>query len=881
MRSGGTRHLMLIAACAILASCGGDSNKPVDQYGNIGDPCTSDNRCLGDLVCAHDGTCQDPGTGEHGDSTEGEACSNTDDCDWGLVCGPDNLCIPGGVADRGDGCGSNEDCRFGWVCTSSYVCGPPGDGGPGSACDGAEDCNELLVCAGDGTCQNPETAGSGVAGPGEPCDSTEDCRMGLMCFSLGLEESICQAPEFWPGTDCTQSATDRDDATYPFKVFFEIPRGTDVGEFYRLPFPNNIRFRGGAIDLNGHPTPDTPLASGIVGSYLDAIENESTGFSTQGAIYFRFSKSVDFSTISLSGDDASFYLVNVSPSTPSYGNGGAISMFATTARGKYICQNWMSMKPSDGWPLRHATTYAVIVTDGVHSGEGSALIRDDDFDLMLSDTEPSDGTLAAAWAEYQPLRDYLADDTVVTPGAIDHVMGATVFTTMDPDALMENFRDKIRDCSGSDCDLLPDPEPVGMALDTEETDYYVVTGTVSVPVFQEGTPPYLSEGGGIRFNSSDEPTIQRNEPVDFTLTVPKGTPPTDGWPVVIYAHGTGGSSSSFLGNDVAQTLSSVEVTIDTTPETVQFAVLGIDGVQHGDRRGTSTLGPDVLYFNFMNPEAAKYNGVQGAADNFQLVRMIESLDTLPVTVTGVPDPVQLDSTIIYYFGHSQGSMTGPLFLAYSPAVATTVLSGAGGNLIQSLLTKTMPVDIKGAARLILGDPNLGANHPVLNLLQLYFDPIDVVNYGRDLTYTPPQVDEIPGDPPTPIYSGPKNVFMSYGRNDNYSTERTQMSFVRTLGVQQINDLGLTCGCLTSCDDMDADGLREALCFAGIGETTTPARSNGNWTGTHFTAVMKMYMQGTDYDGHFVLFDDPEGPDDYSRFLASSVADPEGIPTLFP
>jgi hypothetical protein len=705
---------------------------------------------------------------------------------------------------------------------------------------------------------------------------------GLFCFGLGSTTSVCTAPEIWTGADCSDSTTNQDDPTYPFKVYFEVPRGTEVTEFYRLPFPNNIRFRGGHVDLSGHPAPDTPMASGLVSSYLDAIENEATGFSVQGAVFFRFSKNVDFDTVDLSGDNPNLYLVDITPDSPGYGSGGAISMYATTSRGRYICQNWMALKPSDGYPLRHSTTYAVVVTDGIHSASGTALIRDDDFDTMLDDTEPSDSQMAAAWAEYQPLRDYLADDTEVDPGYIDEVMAAAVFTTMDPDALMENFREKIQACTGTDCADLPDAEPVGMTRDSEEDSFYVVTGTVSVPVFQDGTPPYLASGGDVIFSSSGIPEIRRDEPVEFTLSIPKGTPPTEGWPVVIYAHGTGGSSRSFVDEGVAEALASVEVTIDTAPVTVQFAVLGIDAVEHGTRRGGSDLSPDVLYFNFLNPEAAKYNPVQGAADNFQLERMIESLHSTPITVSGVPDPIQLDPAHIEYFGHSQGCLTGPLYLAYTGAVETAVLSGAGGNLIQSLLTKTQPIDIAGMTRLVLGDPYVGAMHPMLNLLQLYFDPVDVVNYGRDLTYSPRQIGETTDDPPVPITAGPMNVFMSFGRDDHYSTERTMASLARVLGIQQVNDMGITCRCYDSaCDGLDSSGLHENLCrLDGIGETTSPVRANGLAASEQFTLVMKMYLPDG-YDGHFVIFDDPAGPDDYTRFLASTVADPEGIATFFP
>ncbi|MBW1873394.1 MAG: hypothetical protein JRJ19_15095, partial [Deltaproteobacteria bacterium] len=373
----------------------------------------------------------------------------------------------------------------------------------------------------------------------------------------------------------------------------------------------------------------------------------------------------------------------------------------------------------------------------------------------------------------------------------------------------------------------------------------------------------------------------RSESVAFTLSVPKGIPPADGWPVVLYAHGTGGSSHSFIQNSVAEKLAQTEVTIDTVTTTVNFAVLGIEGVQHGDRRGGSAAEPNLLYFNFLNPAAAKYNPVQGAADNFQLIRLVESLNSTPVAVSGISDPIKLDSGKIYYFGHSQGSMTGPLFLAYSPAVKSAVLSGAGGNLIQSLLTKTEPVDIAGATRLMLGDPYVGSMHPMLNLFQLYFDPIDTVNYAAALTYSPLVIGETEDVPPEPIYAGPKNVFMSCGRDDHFSTEATMTSFSRAMAVVQVTDAGQDCTCDNSCDAVDENGLHQDLCIVmGLATGSTPLRANAWANGISYTAVLKMYL-ADGYDGHFVLFNHAEGADDYAGFLGSAVADPEGIPTLFP
>ena len=85
MRNGGIKYILPALTLALALSCGGGDNKPIDRYGEIGDPCTSDVRCAGDLICAHDGTCQELREGdEYGDSDEGESCTTTDDCSYGV-----------------------------------------------------------------------------------------------------------------------------------------------------------------------------------------------------------------------------------------------------------------------------------------------------------------------------------------------------------------------------------------------------------------------------------------------------------------------------------------------------------------------------------------------------------------------------------------------------------------------------------------------------------------------------------------------------------------------------------------------------------------------------------------------------------------------------
>ena len=101
----------------------------------------------------------------------------------------------------------------------------------------------------------------------------------------------------------------------------------------------------------------------------------------------------------------------------------------------------------------------------------------------------------------------------------------------------------------------------------------------------------------------------------MALTVPKTTMPAGGWPLVIFAHGTGGSFRSHVPEGVAANLAGA---MSSAGVATPMAVLGIDQVETGTRRGASTESPDNLFYNFANPGASRGNPMQGAADQASL-----------------------------------------------------------------------------------------------------------------------------------------------------------------------------------------------------------------------------------------------------------------------
>ena len=592
-------------------------------------------------------------------------------------------------------------------------------------------------------------------------------------------------------------------------ALFEVPRaGTPVSDFYALPFPNDIR-----RDDAGHPMlADYPRPVGLVGLYVDACQTLD-GFGTNAAIFTRFSTSIAGANLPADpeasrADDASVYLVDVDPASPARGQKHPIRLRFQDYAGWTIGANWLAAMPFPGFPLRERTTYALVVTDRINTG-ALAIGPAPDLEAILGAAVPADPDLARARARYQPLLAWLDE-----PGGDERVdvVSAAVFTTQSVTGIMAGLRTVAR--------ALPAPVAREVARTESGDPYAWYTGVYDGPSFQTGTVPYLGpdDGGDIVLGDDGLPLVQRMEPIRFATTVPLGPTPAGGWPVVIYAHGTGGDYQSFVSDGTAARLAAQGL-----------AVVSIDQVLHGPRNPAGD--PEVNFFNFQNPASARNNAIQGAADDFTVVRLIEGFRHVDGDRT-----IRFDPDRIYFFGHSQGGLTGPPFVAYEPRVQGSVLSGAGGILVYALLNKTEPVDIASLVAAVVIDNPLDEFNPVLSLLQTWIERADAVNYGPLLVREPP--DGLTARP----------VFQTMGFVDHYTPLPTIEALAVAIGGDHVQP---------------AIEPIEGLALRGRGPVSAPV--TGNLDGT--TAVLVQY-QATRSDGHFVVFDVPAAQVQSARFLGT-------------
>jgi hypothetical protein len=827
----GRRGSVICVLATVLATCiagcdewFGNGNGSGHELGGVGDACEAEEDCRDTLTCDEASASCQP---EHDTPVDGY-CELTADCEDGLYCSFARSCEQAGASDDGGACGTTADCEPGLICVLEGLgglCRPAGAGDLGDPCTTASDCLAGLVCAvdlgGEGSCDSPSRSSDPEPPP---------------------------MPPFWAGEECS------DDAEAEPVAYFRVPRGDMAdGDFYRLPYPNDIRRTAAGLDLSAHPHPETAVSADIIDLYLRSSEEDLDGFARNPVVFFRFSVPQDYDTI-----HEAITLVNVTAGSEEYGETLGYGWYATHHSGsKYICENWIGIMNTSGFPLRSGETYAVLLDTTVVPDDGGEYRRAADFEAMLADSAPSDPDLSAAYEAYAPLRQYLGDNAI-DPAT---VLNAAVFTTQRSETVASRLREVVRsrepavvsdltlcdDGVTSPCDDGTEDRACGPA----NAAFHEVHGRLRLPIFQQGTAPYETpeDGGGIEVDDDGRPVVAQHEEVCFAMTIPRDVPvPEGGFPVLLYGHGTGGSFRNHILFGLAEDMATSEV--DDAP--LPVATVAIDLPEHGARRGGSDRGSDVLFFNFLNPRAARDNVMQGAADLLSLVYWAGSYEVgAGDSPTG--EAFAFDPARIALLGHSQGATHAALMVPFEPDLVAVVLSGEGGHLIQSLLNKTEPYDIAGLLPFALLDPDEngalagGPAHPALAMFQAYFERVDPVNFGGLLR--PGSQGEA-----TPL----RHVFMTYGIGDSYAPEETQRAYARSAAFTLVEPI------LSRNRDGELDpfGLR-----------TAPAPLSGNVTEGEaaFTYGLRQYEPDGDYDGHFVSSRHEQGRADVLRFLRQALA----------
>ena len=619
------------------------------------------------------------------------------------------------------------------------------------------------------------------------------------------------------------------------EAVFELPREGEAHDFFDLPWPNDVYVdESGFIDVRGFPN---PARNPTLADYIEAISTRLEGWGTNGAAYLRFEASVDEGSLPLTpqetlAEGASVFLVDVDPDSPTRGERHPAVVVYRDEATVYWPEHCVAVRPVYGMPLAGGRTYAAVVTRDVTAAGGGRFTRSRDLSALVDGG--GDSVVEGARGIYGPALDVIEESGVPR----EQVLSLAVFTTHDPTAELVAVRDWM-------IDGYPVPEPVeGDWAWVEDADGYThVEGRYGpVPMLQSGDPPYDAEGSGeIRFEGG-EPVVTQEVDVRFTMSIPTTPMPAGGYPVVLYAHGTGGDWKTFIRNDVATDLAAEG-----------YAVIGIDQVLHGERNPT-TSSPDFLFFNFLNPYAARDNVRQSVVDVIQQARFVANNEVADSVIPGDTGPALLDPSRIYVYGHSQGGLNMPVFLAIDDHARGGVLSGAGGTLAISIIEKKEPLDILLAVKLFLRLPGSSTEaavereffvyeHPVLSLLQTWVDAGDGVNYAHMIFESPREG------------FAPKSILQTEGLMDLYTTPHNIEALAAAMHNPQAQPV--------------VEPI-EALELRGIEPVSLPV--TGNVADGEATAAL---LQFAEY-GHFAAFRNEALRDQIQRFFRSFE---DGVPTI--
>lgn len=651
-------------------------------------------------------------------------------------------------------------------------------------------------------------------------------------------------------------------AAEPVDAVYIVPASLETlsgPEFFDHPWPSDFRLENGAPRMEGFYN---PRLLPVLDDYAASVKDVGQGFSPQAAGFVRFSGPLDPASLPQTPKDglnpqASVQLIDIDSNSPEFKQRKLISLYFRRDEGVYFRAGTLAFMPTYGFPLRPGTRYAFVATDALRSESGGDVRASADLKRVLG-IEPGAGPAESLHQTLEPVLTELAGLGIDR----SHIVQLSVFTTNDPAKELFAFRDHL-------IANVPAPDlrgPLKHVRDKEWYDEYWGQYGPS-PNYQEGKLPFINPSDGGSFHYKDgQPEVVDYFYLRFSLSVPKRDKcpmPANGYPIVLYAHGTGGNFRSYTRDGTASWMGSR-----------CLASMGVDQIFHGTRPGApkgenADFQTALLFFNALNLTAARTNSRQSALDEVQRARLFTETQ-IRILAKDAADgqEVRFDGSKLMFFGHSQGGLNGPLFLAADGGARAAILSGSSSIMSITLNEKTKPEPsiVELVRFLFLGLPGeegneVNAFHPAISLAQTLVDVTDPVHYARYIIQEPR------------AGFGPKSIYMSEGINpdgtgDNYSPPKGIEGQAIAMGLPLMQP--------------QQHAIQE-LSWGGPGTAEIPTMGlKGNLAKGQATGGLMQFAVPADSDGHFVIFDVEEARVQSSDFLRSAAdAIPGVIPPIVP
>lgn len=302
-------------------------------------------------------------------------------------------------------------------------------------------------------------------------------------------------------------------------------------------------------------------------------------------------------------------------------------------------------------PLLQETTYVVAIAgDGVGSSK--------ELRAAIAADDPAVAPLAAA----ARARGVVADER-----DLDLVLS---FTTQDVASGLQLVQERVDTALGDA--LLPvyanDPQIPGFTVGV-----FTTADAAFAPVFSGANArsddiAVVAQGTWEAYDWRDETTgtfdpdrlsgaeTPSKTWVDFRLTIPKGTPPANGWPVVIVSHGVSGDSTEPLQRAYSFAAQGM-------------AVVGLTATSHGYR------GSILDFFDFTDVLRVRDEFRQSQAEVIELERLLRNAKAASIAPFD-----RLDTESVSFFGNSFGGLVGAPVAATSTHLDAVGLTVTGGRI---------------------------------------------------------------------------------------------------------------------------------------------------------------------------------------------------------
>lgn len=614
-----------------------------------------------------------------------------------------------------------------------------------------------------------------------------------------------------------------------------------AGHLLDAPFPSNDLLDGdGHADLSAYPHADPGPLSGVIDGWIAKASLATNGFSANGAFYFRFADAVEFpaTTAGAAGDPVLLIDVATGERFPL-----EVAFVTNPADDPFYAPNTLAAAPALGHtPPSGATLVAVVMRSaGVSAPEGYTL--PDGVAAALAkagvDGEPA---VATVYTVQDPIGELHA-----LRRAIDAAMGTTpdwssvtlkrVVRLSYTQGVTESGKDATVATTTYDDDTT---STAFLAKGLPENDHTLDLGEswpmavyeayLPVPYFQGlADRPFMRPGAGLlldgdrtdgwlHFQDGELTNPAEADQVRVVISIPKdlaGAPIEDAT-VTLWDHGTGGSAYEHIGRkdpaDDTRALNEVFAAASA-------AIVGRDQPMYGTRFPLVDSGfsdGSLGFYNIANLPAFRDNQRQGALEGYVVRRFVEE---------GLNDRLtegSVDATGVRRFGHSLGSLTTHVGVATDPqAWGPVFVNGVSAQLVLTFLET--------------GLANTGSS--LFNTLQTLF-----------------QVEIQPGDSVGVV------IAAALGVDDPDARRRFDRLHLATQPFTWILDPS------DPTTVSEALTVRESI-FMGIGDYQTPNRGTRALFDQLADATLTECTVRADYDPHYCLFREPEGPAAMAAWLA--------------